>query len=220
MTDATTHDAYLELQAIARLLHNVLLDYPTEDSIQYFVSNQLNLTWPALQDSEANKQGKSLLGQFFSQWHPEQINNIKLDYGQLYFGPGEPNAMPWGSTYLGEQQILNDDSTISLMNFYKQLGISFELKFNQPVDHIALFYAVIDQLLQQLIDEPDNKPAKEALMVLLQQHMLPWSGRCHELAIKHAETDFYKGIALLASDFENVLAKTLNIIPMPMRLFR
>ncbi|MCC4833807.1 molecular chaperone TorD family protein [Shewanella sp. 10N.7] len=220
MTDNTNDEVYLELQAIARLLHNVLLDYPTEHSIQYFVSNQLNLIWPTLQNSEANKQGKSLLNQFFSQWHSDKINNVKLDYGQLYFGPGEPKAMPWGSTYLGEQQILNDESTISLMNFYKQLGISFELKFNQPVDHIALFYAVIDQLLQQLIDEPDNKLAKEALIVLLQQHMLPWSGRCHELARNHAKTDFYKGIALLAGDFDNVLTKTLNIIPMPMRLFR
>ncbi|MDO6620950.1 molecular chaperone [Shewanella sp. 6_MG-2023] len=214
------NDNYQELQAIARILHNSLLDYPSEQSIQQLVDDQLGIEWPELNHSEQNKLGKTLLSQFSSQWEISQLNEVKLDYGQLFFGPGTPKAMPWGSVYLGEQNIINDQSTVELMRFYKQFGISFDLKHNQPVDHIALFYAVIDQLLQQLIDEPDNKPAKEALMVLLQQHMLPWSGRCHELAIKHAETDFYKGIALLASDFENVLAKTLNIIPMPMRLFR
>ena len=216
----STNVLYLELQAISRLLHNVLLNYPSEDSIQYFIDNKLNLTWPALQGSEVNKQGKSLLNQFLLQWHPEKINDIKLDYGQLYFGPGEPKAMPWGSVYLCDQQQVNDESTLKLMDFYKQKNISFELEYNQPQDHIALFYAVIDQLLELHLAEPENAHVSETLIILLQQHMLPWSGRCHELAIKHAETDFYKGIALLASDFENVLAKTLNIIPMPMRLFR
>ncbi|MBO1897311.1 molecular chaperone TorD family protein [Shewanella sp. BF02_Schw] len=219
MTDTTTN-IYLELHAIARLLHNVFLDYPTVDSIQYFNDNQLDKNWPVLIGSEANQKGKVLLSQFISQWQPDQINEVKLDYGQLYFGPGEPNAMPWGSVYLGEQQILNDQSTIQLMSFYKKFGISFDLKYNQPIDHISLFYSVIDQLLQQLLDEPNNKLAKEALIILLQQHMLPWSGRCHELAIEYAQTDFYKAIALLSQDFESVLASTMNVVPMPMRLFR
>lgn len=219
MTDTITN-IYLELHAIARLLHNVFLDYPTVDSIQYFNDNQLDQSWPILIDSEANREGKILLSQFLSQWIPSQINEIKLDYGQLYFGPGEPNAMPWGSVYLGEQQILNDESTIKLMRFYNQFGISFNLKYNQPVDHIALFYSVIDQLLQKLFDEPNNQLIKDALTILLQQHMLPWSWRFHELANEHANTQFYKAIALLAKDFESVLADTLNIVPIPIRLFR
>ncbi|MGI2142535.1 TorD/DmsD family molecular chaperone [Shewanella baltica] len=219
MTNKTT-DIYLELHAIARLLHNVFLDYPTVDSIQYFDNNQLDQSWPTLINSEHNIQGKILLNKFLSTWQPERINDIKLDYGQLYFGPGEPSAMPWGSVYLGEQQILNDQSTIQLINFYKKVGIKFELKYNQPLDHIALFYSAIDLLLQQLLDEPNNTLAKDTLIILLQQHMLPWSGRCHELAIKHAQTDFYRAIALLAQDFESVLAHTINVVPMPMRLFR
>ena len=219
MTNKTT-DIYLELHAIARLLHNVFLDYPTVESIQYFNDNQLDQSWPILISSEANTQGKILLNKFLSTWLAEQVNDIKLDYGQLYFGPGEPSAMPWGSVYLGEQQILNDQSTIQLINFYKKVGIKFELKYNQPLDHIALFYSAIDLLLQQLLDEPNNTLAKDTLIILLQQHMLPWSGRCHELAIKHAQTDFYRAIALLAQDFESVLAHTMNVVPMPMRLFR
>ncbi|WP_028773565.1 TorD/DmsD family molecular chaperone [Shewanella waksmanii] len=220
MTTKHRTEEYLALQAIARILHNALLSYPSEALVQTFVDNQLGETWPHLANSEQNQQGRDLLQAFTQQWTVAQLDELKLDYGQLFFGPGEPTAMPWGSVYLGEQQLLNDDSTVALMAFYKQQQISFELEYNQPLDHIALFYAVLDQLLGQLAQEPDNKAALETMVVLLQQHMLPWSGRCLSLAIEHAETDFYKAIALLAADFETQLAKTVNVVPMPMRLFR
>ena len=211
---------YQELQAIARVLHNVFLSYPDEEMINTFVENQLDETWPELTGSETNQQGKKLLNSFFSQWQLEQLTELKLDYGQLFFGPGEPTAMPWGSVYLGEQQLLNDRTTLELMAFYKQHEISFKLDYHQPLDHIGLFYGVIEQLLGMLLLESENQQAKDTLVVLLQRHMLPWSGRCLQLAKTHATTDFYKGIALLAEDFEAVLSNQFKLVPMPMRLFR
>ncbi|MEC4728737.1 molecular chaperone TorD family protein [Shewanella sp. D64] len=209
-----------ELQGIARVLHNVFLSYPSEEMIHTFVEDRLDESWPQLAGSENNRQGKVLLQAFFSQWKPEQLTELKLDYGQLFFGPGEPTAMPWGSVYVGEQQLLNDKSTLELMAFYKQHEISFKLDYHQPLDHIGLFYGVIDQLLGMLLLEPENQQAKETLVVLLQRHMLPWSGRCLQLAKTHATTDFYKGIALLAEDFEAVLSNQFKLVPMSMRLFR
>ncbi|MBL4815882.1 MAG: molecular chaperone TorD family protein [Shewanella sp.] len=213
-------NTYSDLQAIARVLHNVLLDYPSEVSIDGFAENELGDTWPSLTNSAENRQGKVLLDSFLAKWNSEQINELKLDYGQLFFGPGEPTAMPWGSVYLGEEQLLNDKSTVALMAFYKHRGISFELAQNQPLDHIALFYAVLDQLLGQLVADPDNKAVYETMVILMQQHMLLWSGRCLELALEHAETDYYKAIALLALDFQSVLSTELNIIPVSARLFK
>ncbi len=213
-------NTYSDLQAIARVLHNVLLDYPSEASIDCFAENKLGETWPELTKSDENQQGRALIDGFLAKWNAEQINELKLDYGQLFFGPGEPAAMPWGSVYLGEEQLLNDKSTVALMAFYKANGISFELAHKQPLDHIALFYAVLDQLLGQLTTEPNNKAAQDTLVILMQQHMLPWSGRCLELAIEHAQADFYKGIALLALDFQAELTSEFNIIPVATRLFK
>ncbi|NKF52740.1 molecular chaperone TorD [Shewanella sp. WXL01] len=218
-----------ELQAVARILHNVLIDYPSEQSVNYFVKHNLAQQWPNFHDENpANTtdcdQGKLLLQKYLTNWHADKITDLKLDYGQLYFGPGEPKAMPWGSVYLGEQGILNDDSTIALMDFYKQQGVSFELKHQQPVDHIALFYAVIDQLIEMMLtavaDNEDSNGTQRTLCILLQQHLLTWSGRCHELAQQHAQTDFYRAIAMLAADFEQALANTLKVIPVTQRLFR
>ncbi|QDO82106.1 molecular chaperone TorD family protein [Shewanella psychropiezotolerans] len=213
-------NTYSDLQAIARVLHNVLLDYPCEVSIDGFAENELGDTWPSLTNSAENQQGKVLLDSFLAKWNSEQINELKLDYGQLFFGPGEPTAMPWGSVYLGEEQLLNDKSTVALMAFYKHNGISFDLAQNQPLDHIGLFYAVLDQLLGQLVADSNNKAVYETMVILMQQHMLLWSGRCLELALEHAETDYYQAIALLALDFQSVLSTELNIIPVSARLFK
>lgn len=212
-------DKFLELQAIARLLHNTLLFYPTLQSMDYLIEHDIAMQWPSMGDSSVCG-AKSLLYGYLSQWGSEQINELKLDYGQLFFGPSEPKAMPWGSVYLCEQQLINDESTVALMQLYKQYGIAFSLEYNQPIDHIALFYGVIAELLGQLIDSPDNEQASVVLKIILQQHLLPWSSRCLTLANQHATTDFYKAIALLALAFEAQLAQAMNVIPLSKRLFK
>ncbi|MFC3188157.1 molecular chaperone TorD family protein [Shewanella intestini] len=70
--------------------------------------------WPSFHpDNTADcAQGKLLLQKYLIQWRAEKITDLKLDYGQLYLGLGEPKAMPWCSVHLGEQGILNGDSTI------------------------------------------------------------------------------------------------------------
>lgn len=207
-------------QGLARILHNVLLNYPTAEMVDSFNVHGVAETWPEFSHSSDNKAGRAALIAYLSQWSADQLNELKLDYGQLFFGPGEPNAMPWGSVYLGEQQLLNDKSTVELMGFYQQHGISFSLEYKQPLDHIALFFAVIDQLLGLLVVNPNDESVRRTLSVLLQQHMLPWSHRCFELAIEHAQTDFYRGIAYLALDFQKVLAEEFNLVAMSARLHR
>ncbi|ASJ95304.1 TorD/DmsD family molecular chaperone [Shewanella marisflavi] len=222
MTTFKSTNELRELQAISRVLHHSFIDYPTKDTITFFIENDIAQSWPTFTHSTQNKQGKQLLTEYISQWDDTKLIELKLDYGQLFFGPGEPKAMPWGSVYLGEQGIINDDSTIQLMNFYQKIQVSFNVKDNQPVDHIALFYAVIDQLIEQMLDG-DNKnanEAKDALFVILQHHLLPWSNRCLTLAESNACTNFYKGLALLAQDFETQLSQILNIVPIQTRLFR
>ncbi|WP_299797979.1 molecular chaperone [uncultured Shewanella sp.] len=207
-------------QGVARILHNTLLSYPTDELLNSFKQFDVAETWPGFGQSSANQTGRAALSQYLSEYSAERLDELKLDYGQLFFGPEEPKAMPWGSVYLGEELLLNDKSTLELLAFYKQQGIDFELEYNQPQDHIALFFGVIDQLLGLLVVNPDDESVRRTVSVLLQHHMLPWSHRCFELAIEHSQTDFYRGIAHLALDFQTVLAEVFQVIPMPVRLYR
>ena len=127
--------------------------------------------------------------------------------------------MPWGSVYLSEKQLLNGESTQELMSFYQQQGIEFDLDSNQPVDHIGLFFAVLDQMFGQLAIE-ENEALRSTLVILLQQHLLPWSNRCLSLIQQHAETDFYRGIATLTQAYLDEVCRVLQIVPMPVQLYR
>lgn len=214
-----TRDTYLEYQGVARILHNVLFFDPSIDLIGSFIAHKSIDSWPDYSHDESELQAKELIKNYLKHWSPEQKLSLKLDYGQLFYGPGDPSAAPWGSVYLSEKQLLNGESTLSLMNFYRERGIRFELGSNQPIDHLGLFFAVLDQIFGQLSEE-GNPELTGICIVLLQQHLLPWSDRCLELMHHHAESDFYRGIALLTKSYLEQLTKSLQIVPISAQLFR
>ncbi|WP_394230284.1 TorD/DmsD family molecular chaperone [Shewanella colwelliana] len=219
MSSLTEHEL-IEYQGIARILHNVLFNDPTPELIQKFIEHNVAQSWPEFTGSAQESSGRELLSNYLGQWTNKQQQSLKLDYAQLFYGPGEPNAVPWGSVYMSERQLLNDKTTLALKAFYQEQGISFELDTNQPVDHIGLIFAVLDQMLTQWAKTEDSEAIERSCMILLQQHLLPWSGRCLELMTEHAKTDFYRGIAQLTQAFLAGLIQRLNLVPMTARLYR
>lgn len=215
-----TENELLEYQGIARILHNVLFNDPTPELLQSFIEHDVAQSWPEFSASAQESNGRELLSSYLKLWTADKQQALKLDYAQLFYGPGEPNAVPWGSVYLSERQLLNDKTTLALKAFYQEQGISFELDTNQPVDHIGLFFAVLDQMFSLWAQTEDNKALEQSCMVLLQQHLLPWSGRCLDLINEHAKTDFYRGIALLTQAYLAQLTQKLNLLPMTVRLYR
>lgn len=208
-----------ELQGLARILHNVLFYDPTTDLIESLIEHEVIESWPTFSDSRAEVDAKAQIQAYLHAWSDEKTLALKLDYGQLFYGPGEPSAVPWGSVYLSEKQLLNGESTQALMAFYQQQGVSFELDSNQPVDHLGLFFAVLDQMLGQLAIE-ENEALRDTLTILLQQHLLPWSERCLSLMNQYAETHFYKGFATLTQAYLEEVCRVLQIVPMPTQLYR
>lgn len=209
-----------EFQGIARILHHALFNDPSPGFIQDLIDHDVIQSWPDFTHSALETQGKTLLTDYLTQWSPAQQQALKLDYGQLFYGPGEPSAVPWGSVYLSERQLLNDKSTLALKAFYQEQGIGFSLDSNQPVDHIGLFFAVLDQMLNQWAQSEEKETTARSCIILLQQHLLPWSGRCLTLMQQHATTDFYRGIALLSQAYLEGLMQRLQLVPISARLYR
>lgn len=216
-------DKLAEYQSIARILHNIYCFYPNEELINNFINNDVAQTWPVYAELAPQQPGQFYLQQYLNQWQPDQLTDLQVDYGNLYFGPGEPKAIPQGSAYLGEEQVHFDVSTLALVDFYKQYKVEFTLDMPQPVDHIGLFFSVLDSSFQRLI-ESDPQTNKTELMqfiyTLLQKHFTPWVGRCLELSEQHAKTDFYLGVAKMTKAYINELTNTFNVLPMPRKLYR
>ncbi|MFB2686976.1 molecular chaperone [Shewanella mangrovisoli] len=215
-------DDYLTWGAIAKVLHNILYTYPEAPLIDNFKQDELHINWPQLVDSEYEKQGRTYLGNYLSHWQSTeaQLTELKVDYGQLFFGPSDPKAAPWGSVYTGEEQSLNGDSTQKLMAFYKAHNIEFTLARNEPIDHIGLILLTLEYLFNQLAATPEDKNILGTCTLLLQQHLLPWADRCLELAEQHADSEFYKGIAILSRVYLEHVSQHLGIIKQQSMLFR
>ncbi|MGS0682371.1 TorD/DmsD family molecular chaperone [Shewanella sp. 125m-7] len=219
---------FVEYQGLARILHHCLIRYPEADFINGLKECDVAGSWPEFSHRQENSTGRQLLGSFLQQWSNEvsaeaaekALITLKLDYGQLFFGPGEPTAVPQGSVYLCEEQLINDRTTVELMDFYRAHGVELQLDYKQPVDHIGLFFAVLDQTFGRLQVEADNQALIRFTQVLLQQHLLPWAFRCCELASTHAKTDFYRGLALLTTDFLLQMQQDFQVLALDKRLFR
>ncbi|GGI87264.1 molecular chaperone TorD [Shewanella gelidii] len=208
-----------EYQGLACILHNVLFFDPNESLINGFIQHDVISSWPDFSGTKSEQEAKDRVQRYLEAWAPEQLLSLKLDYAQLFYGPGEPKAAPWGSVYLSERQLLNGESTQALMQFYQDRQVTFELDSNQPVDHLGLYFAVLDQIFAQL--QQDNSEAlRQNAILLLQQHLLPWSGRCLEFMYEYAQTDFYKGIAILTQNYLDEISKVLNVVPLTKQLFR
>ncbi|WOT04194.1 TorD/DmsD family molecular chaperone [Shewanella youngdeokensis] len=215
---------FIEYQGLVRILHHCLIRYPEAKLVQELKDCDVAGSWPEFANRAKNRQGREALANFLQHWSVEtdnkQLIELKLDYGQLFFGPGEPKAVPQGSVYLSESQLLNDRSTVALMDFYQQHGVNVAVDYPQPLDHIGLFFAVLDQTFGRLEVETENQALIRFTQVLLQQHLLPWAERCLALALEHATTDFYRGIALLSSDLLTQFEQDFQLVPNQTRLYR
>lgn len=215
---------FAEYQGLARILHHCLIRHPEAELVQGLKDCDVAGSWPIFAKREQNSKGREALAAFLAPWpidtHEAELIELKLDYGQLFFGPGEPNAVPQGSVYLSEEQLLNDRSTMALMDFYQANGVNVDVDYPQPLDHIGLFFAVLDQTFGRLQLETDNQALIRFTQVLLQQHLLPWAPRCFELAQNHANSDFYRGIALLGCDFLLQMQQDFQLLPKETRLYR
>ncbi|MGS0694680.1 TorD/DmsD family molecular chaperone [Shewanella sp. 0m-4] len=218
---------FVEYQGLARILHHSLIRYPEADFINGLKECDVAGSWPEFSHRTENRAGRELVDGFLQAWSTDAeaaeldkaLITLQLDYGQLFFGPGEPTAVPQGSVYLSEEQLINDRTTVELMDFYRVNGVELQLDVKQPIDHIGLFFAVLDQTFGRLQVEADNQALIRFTQVLLQQHLLPWAFRCCELANTHAKTDFYRGLALLTTDFLLQLQQDFQVLALDKRLF-
>ncbi|MGI2259318.1 TorD/DmsD family molecular chaperone [Shewanella sp. GXUN23E] len=207
----TDIDTIRSLQGIANVLQAQLLELPCAALLDQFKTADLAAHWPRLTDSAAETKGIELLADFLANWQggESQLIEVQLDYGRLFNGPGTPLAAPWGSVYLSPLGLLNDASTLTLMNFYQAHDIRVDFNRNEPPDHLGLLLAVEGFLLGRMLDD-DTGYAASVLTELHHTHVKPWAGRCLALAGEHAQTGLYAGMVMLAEVYFHALEQLLD----------
>jgi TorA maturation chaperone TorD len=141
---------------------------------------------------------------------------IAKDYLYLFSGAGKPLAPAWESVYFSEERLLFQERTLQVRHWYERFGLQAELQGHEPDDHIGLelnFLAYLSSLALRALESGDTAAVKENLKAqedFLTQHLSQWVPAWADLVQKHAQTDFYRGIAYLAQGTVQAVAKLLK----------
>ncbi|MCC7370380.1 MAG: molecular chaperone TorD family protein [Chloroflexi bacterium] len=121
---------------------------------------------------------------------------IRRDFYTLFAGPGHVPAPPWESVYRTEERLLFDWPTHAVRQAYRTMAIR-TARPDEADDHIGL-----ELLFLALLDERaagGDASAATAHRQFLREHVLQWAHRFCEDVRAAAETDFWRGVALVTS---------------------
>ncbi len=127
------------------------------------------------------------------------LESMRVDYAKLFVGPFEVLAPPYESTYVDDPDRVMTESTIRVMNEYRQERVDVGL--DEPADHVA---AELEFVYLLSIHEVEALAAGEyetAANYLRRQyeflvaHLGRWVAEFADDIRSHADTEFYRRLA-------------------------
>ena len=114
--------------------------------------------------------------------------DLTEQYQNLFIGPNELQAPPWGSVYLDPKCVIFGHSLLALRDFLKRHQIAFQSQQDEPEDHIGLMLMLAAYLAE-------NRP--HLLAEFLSQHLLTWAPHFLSQLANVENHPFYQGLAQL-----------------------
>lgn len=199
---ATVFQAF---QICFTFLSQVYLDSPHQEFIQQLVDDDLFSVWPLSSASSSTSTGLGQLQKFCSQWNPQQMEKLNLDYTRLFVGLEKTLAPPYESVFLGKEHTLFEACTLEVREFYRRFDVHINPIHKIPDDHLGLELAFCASLFQKHVDASEAKTKKDphqadyrqGLEQFLSRHLLQWINPFTSIVISSADTLYYRGIAFL-----------------------
>jgi putative dimethyl sulfoxide reductase chaperone len=144
------------------------------------------------------------LGQEFRR---TSIDELLLDYSRLFIGPMQILAKPYGSVWLDEEKTLMGNSTMALLELYREADFEMDEEFKELPDHIAVELEFLYQLLfreneaRMINDEQILSVIHTLRQRFLSQHLGAWITRFSAAIKEGAQSSFYRELADLTEVF-------------------
>lgn len=137
--------------------------------------------------------------------------DLTEQYQNLFIGPNELLAPPWGSVYLDPECVIFGHSLLALRDFLKRHQIVFQSQQDEPEDHIGLMLMLAAYLAE-------NRP--HLLAEFLSQHLLTWAPHFLSQLANVENHPFYQGLAQLALITLDDWKLKLNLLVPDVRFYR
>ncbi|MCC6801278.1 MAG: molecular chaperone TorD family protein [Anaerolineae bacterium] len=149
----------------------------------------------------------------------EAFDDLRVDYTRLLTGAGNLLAPPWESVYFNDARMVFQEQTMQVRAWYHRFDLEAPKYNAEPDDHIGLELIFVAHLAQETLvalDQQDQSGFETMLATqreFLSEHLLTWAFEWCKLVEAHANTDFFRGIALLTRGVLTEIAATLQVQP-------
>ncbi|WP_017755303.1 TorD/DmsD family molecular chaperone [Calidifontibacillus oryziterrae] len=143
----------------------------------------------------------------------QSLDSLILDFSKLFVGSSHVKAAPYASIYLEGKWEVMGQSTVNTFQYYKEAGLEFKEGFHELPDHIAVELEFVYYLIYKYLETNDEK------YLYIQEKFInnvlsKWVLSFTKLIVDHAETEFYRLVAILLEKWIEKEAKELNKVPM------
>lgn len=144
------------------------------------------------------------LGEAFASESPD---TLLLDYSRLFLGPFNILAKPYGSVWLEGEKVVMGDSTMAVLDLYREGGFDLDENFREVPDHVAAeleFLYLLNFRESEARRGGDSEGLARAADLkrrFLKNHLGRWFAPFAEAMKNGADTAFYKTLADLTVMF-------------------
>lgn len=134
-------------------------------------------------------------------------DELLLDYTRLFLGPTHTLAKPYGSVWLEGEKTLMGDTTMAILDLYREGGFDMDQEFKELPDHVAVelefLYLLIFRQNEARLDGDDDRlnAMSDLKKRFLAAHLGRWVGPFTEAVGERAESVFYRELAGLTRLF-------------------
>ncbi len=139
--------------------------------------------------------------------HKYSDEDLVVEYAKLFMGPFEIKAPPYGSLYLDGERRVMGDSTMEVIRFYEDAGLSGSKDCKDIPDHIAVELEFMSYLIfkeTEALDKSDFATALEMVKKqegFLEGYLRRWIVPFCEKIKESTDNGFYAALADCASLF-------------------
>ncbi|MCM3691870.1 TorD/DmsD family molecular chaperone [Neobacillus niacini] len=205
------------------ILRRFFIEEPSREYVKLFIQRNMIDLFPFQEESEEIRTGVKKIKDYLAVYNPGMIDqhyeNLHWDYTKMFIGPFEILASPWESVYVRKDKLLFQQTTMDVRNLYKKYGFQAGELNIEADDHIGLEIDFLYHLNQLAIESAESQSATalQEIQYLLREQKLFIENHLAEFVPalvskigEHADTDFFRGMAILLQYFLIMDSKVLN----------
>ncbi len=203
------------------LLGKILYEDLDKSWLQSLIADDIFAESPFGMEQMEVRRGLELLQRWTAENHAgisdDEMKAINADHLRLFDGLDRVLSPVWESVYFTESHLVFQEQTLQVRQWYARYGLQAEKLHREPDDHIGLELIFVAHLAARAVEAIDNGDISTADALLqaqrdfLHDHLLRWGPAWARLVKKHAQTDFYQGLAHLTYGSLLALAELLGM---------